>query len=245
MKRPPALRLGSAVVLAFGIIATTSGAHGQSVSSREYKFGIAPSLASCSYFVFYPAAGPSLRVVAPWKTEVSYCLNHRIKFRLGYGFARFSNDYTDTGTNLVGQPTSQFFQDKGYDSVLPATVSYNFRASDSRKFNFGVVAGLMFAVSAYNTRIINTLNGVTIEDISESGGKAGFYTVSGVVFDYRLNRRLDLTGELSWNRSFASVSNSVYRSLGSRNGFTRNMTFGLRYVFNFSRSNPTTETPAP
>lgn len=245
MKRLHVPRLVSAAVFLFIINAITTDAYGQASFRKEYKFGIASSLASCSYFIFYPTAGPSLRIVTPWKLEASYRLNKRIAFRLGYGFTRFSNDYVDTGTNPVGQPTSQLFQDKGYDSVLPVTVSYSIRADDSRKFNFGIVAGLMFAKSAYNTRIVNTLNGMPVEDISESGGKSGFYTVSGAVLDYRINKRLNLTGELSWNRSLASVSNATYHSLGSKGGFTRNMTFGLRYLFNLPRSRQGAETSVP
>ena len=222
------------MVLVCGVF-STAPVHGQVLESNPYPFHVGASLASYSYFVFYPGAGPSLRVVAPGALAVGYRATDRLSFHVGYGLARHSDDYTATGTTSTGRPTSLLFQDEGRDAVLPATAQYVFFSTRRNNLQLHGTAGLLFASSTYATRIVRTEDGVVTQDVRGNGRKSGFYAVLGTGVDYRFSRRLGATGQLSWSRNLNSVSNATYRSLGARYGFTRNVSLGLYYRFKLQK----------
>ena len=222
------------MLLACGVFSATP-VHGQVPESNPYPFHVVASVASYSYFVFYPGAGPSLRVAAPWALAVGYRATDRLSFHLGYGLARHSDDHTVTGTTSTGRPTSVLFRDEGRDAVLPATVQYVLFSTRRNNLQLHGTAGLLFASSTYATRIIRTEDGVVTQDVRGGGRKSGFYTVLGTGVDYRFSRRLGATGELSWSRNLNAVSNATYRSLGAWNGFTRNVSLGLYYRFKLQK----------
>ena len=222
------------MALACGVF-SAEPVRGQVPESNPYPIQVGASLASYSYFVFYPGAGPSLRVVAPWALAVGYRATDRLSFHLGYGLSRHSDDYTATGTTSTGQPTSALFRDEGRDAVLPATAQYVLFSSRRNNLQLHGTAGFLFASSTYATRIVNTEDGVVTQDVRGGGRKSGFYTVLGTGVDYRFSRRLGATGQLSWSRNLNSGSNATYRSLGARYGFTRNVSLGLYYRFKLQK----------
>ena len=227
--------LRGTMALACGVL-SAAPVHGQMPESNPYPFHVVASVASYSYFVFYPGAGPSLRVVAPWALAVGYRATERLSFHLGYGLARHSDDHTATGTTPTGRPTSLLFRDEGRDAVLPATAQYMLFSTRRNNLQWHGTAGLLFASSTYATRIIRTEDGVVTQDVRGGGRKAGFYAVVGTGLDYRFSRRLGATGELTWSRNLNAVSNATYRSLGARYGFTRNVSLGLYYRLKLQKS---------
>lgn len=207
----------------------------QGTPNPLYKFKIGGFGASRSFFVFFQGAGPSLRVVAPWEVKVTHMFTERVSLGLGYALANQIDNHTVTGTTTTGQPTSQLFRDERRDWIIPLTGHYVLRTNDSQKLRLGVTAGIMLAASSYSTRIVNTVDGMVTNDTGGRDSKSSLFAIAGANLSYRVAKRVDVIGEISWNRNLAAVSNTTYRSLGSRNGFTRNVSLGLNYHFNLKK----------
>lgn len=207
----------------------------QAPPSPLYKFKIGGFGASRSFFMFFQGAGPSLRVLTPWEMKITHMLTERASLRLGYALANQTDNFTVTGTTTTGQPTSQRFRDERRDWVIPLTGHYVLRTNASQKLRLGATAGIMLAASSYSTRIVSTVDGMVTNDTGGKDNESNFFVIAGADLSYRVTNRFDVTGELSWNRSLAAVSNTTYRSLGSWNGFTRNISLGLNYHFNVKK----------
>jgi hypothetical protein len=189
------------------------------------------------YQVFYPDT-PGSASVQPWQLTVGGNATPRLALQAGISYTRELDhfDPSYTGTMLNGDYVDGAYDSKRWTYCVPVLARYAVVRFPRPRLQVDALAGLTLLGTESRVQSEDRVNGQVVRQNSYEGKATNGYYAFGVGVRCPVGRHVEGVVDWTVNRNFRPASEGVnFNTTGNRYGFTRAISLGLRYRFNFPK----------